>query len=241
MSTRTLLLAACVAALVGSGYWLGRSASSSPESPSPSAVAPRSATVRVAAAPVTATAPALPPSITPSITPDLVADLRDADPKIRRAAIHEVASSADADVQLLLDASRDRDLEVGGTATTALGKAYRDGRVPVGELVARAQDPSLDMKVRSVALNGLGAIPSPEAGALLTRMAATAPIDDRAAAVILLRNQDLAIAVPALIAALGDPEARIRGLARDSLLARSRGRDFGEDRAAWQAWWQSRR
>lgn len=236
MSTRTIVFATLVAALVGGGYWLGRSSSAEVPQPTPT-VAPRAASVRVAPVAVAA-APVLP---TPSAAPELVADLRDADPEIRRAAVREVAGERDADVQLLLDASRDRDLEVSGTATIALGKAYREGRIGVGELVTRAEDPSLDMKVRSVALNGLGAIPSPEAAALLAKLATTAPTDERAAAVILLRNQDMSVAVPALIAALGDSESRIREVARDSLMARSRGRDFGEDRAAWQAWWQSRK
>ncbi|MFN0252442.1 MAG: HEAT repeat domain-containing protein [Kofleriaceae bacterium] len=241
MKTRTVLLASCVAALVGGGYWLGRASTTPAPSPAPSAssVAPRAAAIRGASAPVAlAAAPVLVP---PSSSPELVADLRDADPKVRRAAIREVARDRDADVALLLDASRDRDLEVSAAATTALGKAYRAGRIPVGELVVRAQDPSIHVKVRSEALNGLGAVPSPEAAALLAGLAASGSVDDRASAAILLRNQDLAVAVPALIAALGDAEARVREVARDSLVARSRGRDFGEDRAAWQAWWQSRR
>jgi HEAT repeat protein len=232
---KALLFATCVAALAGGGYWLGRSSNESTPAASPSSVAPRAAAIRTTPVAVAA-APVL---VTPSSSPELVADLRDADPKIRRAAIREVAR--DGDVQLLLDASRDRDLEVSATATIALGKAYRDGRIPVGELVTRAQDPSIHVKVRSEALNGLGAVPSPEAAALLAGLAASSSVDDRASAAILLRNQDMALAVPALITALGDPEARVREVARDSLVARSRGRDFGEDRAAWQAWWQSRR
>jgi hypothetical protein len=241
MSTRTIVLATLVAALVGAGYWLGRSSSESEPTPTPT-VAPRSASVQVVAPAAVAAAPrAMPAATSSTLSPDLVADLRDADPKVRRAAVREVAGSRDADVQLLLDASRDRDLEVAGTATIALGNAYREGRVPIGELVTRAQDSSYDVKVRSVALNELGATPSPEAAAHLASLVATGATDDRASAAILLRNQDMAIAVPALIAALGDPEARVRAIARDSLVARSRGRDFGEDRAAWQAWWQSRR
>lgn len=241
MSTRTVLFATCLAALLGGGYWLARSSSagaSAPSSASASSSGGRTASVPVAThvSASRAVAPALPSPV----AADLVADLRDADPKVRRAAIHEAAGS-DVDAQLLLDASRDRDLEVGVVATIELGKAYKDGRVAVSELVTRAQDSSLDPKVRSAALSGLGVVPSPEAAALLAGLATNGSTDDRASAVILLRNQDLALAVPALIGALGDAEPRVRELAHASLTARSRGRDFGEDRAAWQAWWTARR
>ena len=244
MSTRTVLFATCLAALLGGGYWLARSSSAGASAPSSSSSSSSSLSGgRTASVPAVAThvsaSRAMAPAL-PSHAPELVTDLRDADPKVRRAAIHELAGS-DVDAQLLLDASRDRDLEVGVVATIALGKAYKDGRVAVSELVTRAQDSSLDPKVRSAALSGLGVVPSPEAAALLAGLATTGSTDDRASAVILLRNQDLALAVPALIGALGDAEPRVRELAHASLTARSRGRDFGEDRAAWQAWWTARR
>ncbi len=238
MSTRTVLFATCLAALVGGGYWLARS---SAEAPAPAPATPvRTASLPAVATHVSASRAVAPTLPSRAVTPELVTDLRDADPKVRRAAIHEIAG-ADVDVQLLLDASRDRDLEVGVVATIELGTAYKAGRVAVTELVTRAQDSSLDPKVRSAALSGLGVVPSTEAAALLAGLAANGSTDERASAVILLRNQDLALAVPALIGALGDADPRVRELAHGSLTARSRGRDFGQDRAAWQAWWTARR
>lgn len=241
MSGRTILIATCVAALVGGGYWLGRSASSSAPTPTATSSAPtRTASLPVAG--VTSTRAVTPPAL-PSRTadPTLAADLVDRDPKVRRAALHEVVRDGDVDVRVLLDASRDHDLEVSATATEALGKAYAQGKVAFGELAARAQDSSLDEKVRMSALGGLGAVTSPDAATLLARLATSGSTNERAASAILLQNQDPTVAVPALIRTLGDVDAHVRECAHDSLKTRSRGRDFGEDRAAWQAWWDSRR
>jgi hypothetical protein len=245
MSGRTLLLATCVAALVGGGYWLGRSSSASAPAPAVVSAAP----ARTASLPVigphgavagarTMTPPALPSH---AGDPTLAADLVDRDPKIRSAAIREAAQDSNVDVKLLLDASRDRDLEVSLVATVALGKAYSNGRVAVTELATLTQDHSLDEKVRMAALNGLGLVASADAAALLARLATNGDAGERASAAILLQHQDLDLAVPALIHTLGDADAHVREVAHQSLKARSRGRDFGEDRAAWQAWWDSRR
>lgn len=242
MTGPTVLLAGCATVLVAGGFWLGRASSSSaPVTPSASTSPVRTAQLPPLAPRVEpSVAPARAPAV-PAIAPDLLADLRDGDVRVRRAAMHELASDRDADVQALLAATRDADLEVSGTATDALGKAYRDGRVPASELVARVRDSSLDPKVRGLALNGLGAVASREAAAVLVDLVQHGTVDERAGAAILLRNQDLADAVPALIGALGDSDARVRELAHDSLASRARGRDFGDDRAAWQAWWNARR
>jgi len=61
-----------------------------------------------------------------------------------------------------------------------------------------------------------------------------------ASAAILLVHQDPELAMPALIGALADTDELVRSNALDSLRARSRGRDFGTDAAAWRAWWQAR-
>lgn len=239
MSTRAVLLAIGIAGVLGAGLWLGRASSAEP-SPSAASTPARSASI-----PVAAVAPArteLPPGLpVHRADPTLAADLVDGDPKVRRAAIREAARDANVDVQLLLDTSRDSDLEVSAVATVALGDAYAHGRVPFAELAARAQDTGIHEKVRNAALNGLGAVASPEAAALLDRLASGGSTTERAAAATLLQNQDPELAIPALIRTLGDADAHVRECARDSLKARSRGRDFGEDAAAWRAWWTSRR
>ena len=47
-------------------------------------------------------------------------------------------------------------------------------------------------------------------------------------------------AVPALIRALADADEYVRMNAVESLKHFARGRDFGQDAAAWLRWWQSR-
>ena len=232
---RVILLGVCVAALVAGGYWLGRSSASPPPAATPT-VAPRSATLPVAA-PRALPAPVLATRVS---DPTLVADLADPDPKVRRAALREAVRTPDVDPQLLLTASRDADLEVSVAATIELGKAYARGEVAVGELIARAQDRSLPDKVRLSALTGVGTVASAEAVDLLSTLATGATPGERAAAALLLRHQDLARAVPLLIGMLADSDAHVRDSAHDSLKARARGRDFGEDAAAWRAWWQGR-
>lgn len=240
--SRTILLGGCAALLLGGGYWLGRSSSE----PAPVANA---APVRAASIPVAAVAPthvAVEPTLAPprpmrTVDPALAADLRDADPDVRRAAMHEAVRDPDVDPTMLLAAAHDRDLEVAGTATIALGKAYAHGDVSATELIAIARDTSLHEKVRGAAFNGVGAVPSADALDLLSQLARSNSASERAVAGILLRNQDLDGAVPLLIGLLRDSDAHVRETAHDSLKSRSRGRDFGEDAAAWQAWWSSRR
>lgn len=172
--------------------------------------------------------------------PGLVADLADADPKIRRAAMREAARDVDLDPALLIAAVHDRDLEVGVTATIALGKRYASGDVEASELVTVVGDRGLDDRVRVSALNALGLVASSEATSLLLDLLAHGSVTERASAAILLVHQDAELAMPALIGALGDSEQLVRSNALDSLRARARGRDFGTNAAAWQAWWQSR-
>lgn len=239
MQRGALLLGLGAAALLGGGVWLGLASSATADSPAPTAPPIRSAAIPASSAPPSRAArtPTL-PSRTTVATPGLAADLTASDPRVRRAAIREAARDSDLDPTVLLTASRDRDLEVGITATTALGKRYADGSIPASEMIARATDRSLDERVRGSALNGLGVVATPEAAALLVDLLAHGSVLERASAAILLVHQDPELAIPALVAALADAEEHVRSNALESLRSRSRGRDFGTDAAAWQAWWR---
>ncbi len=232
------LLAGLALVLVGFGVWLGRSSSGTRDADAApiAQVAPRTAAIPRSTP--AATPPTLARRADPS--PALAADLADADPKIRRAAVRELARDRDADPATLLVASRDPDLEVGVSATEALGRLHAAGTVPAAELISRASDHALNERVRVTAMNGLAATPSPEAAAYFADLLARGDTAERANAAILVGHQDLEIAVPALIRALGDSSEQVRANAAESLRSRSRGRDFGTDAAAWQAWWQSR-
>jgi HEAT repeat protein len=242
--TRFLPIALAAAALVGAGVWLGRATSGSSSGPPAARPGPAPAVAPAPArpaSPATARAPGPGPALParPS-DPGLVADLSDADPKVRRAAVRELARDRDADPALLLAASRDPDLLVGVTAIEALGKLHAQGQVPVQELIARATDRRLDERVRVGALNGLGQVPSPEAARLLAELASRGDVGERRTAAILLAHQAPDVAVPALIGLLGDGDEYVRSNALESLRARSRGRDFGTDAEAWRAWWGAR-
>jgi hypothetical protein len=242
MKANTLMLAAAAAGLLGAGVWLGRSAASRSAA---AALAPAEsragATVPIPAASSTARvqSPAL-ARRSANASRALLADLRDADPKVRRAAIREVVRGGEPDPELLKTASRDGDLEVAVTATSGLARLLARGELPVHELITRATDHALDERVRTTALNAFAEVPSPESAALLVDLAARGDVFERTSAAILLVHQDEALAMPALIRLLGDQEERVRENALEALRSRSRGRDFGTDIAAWQAWWQSR-
>jgi HEAT repeat protein len=244
MRASVVVIGIGVVGLVGFGVWLGRSSSSSSPSTPPGIAEPQLATTATSSpSPATTRArvPALPVRTTVArADPGLAADLTAADPKIRRAAVHEVARSSELDAAALLVASRDPDLEVGMVATQALGKLYAEGQVPLQELVARASDRNLNERVRQTALNGFGQIANADAAAVLVDLLARGDVRERRTAAALLANQDPALAVPALIRALGDSDEYVRLQALDALRARSRGRDFGTDAGAWQNWWQSR-
>jgi HEAT repeat protein len=219
---------AAAAGLFGAGAYLARASSSTPV---------------VAAAPAPAAIPAprrAPPALhRPAPAPGLAQDLHDADPKVRRAATAELARDP-SDAPALLAASRDRDLEVSIVATVALGKLYASGELPASELVARIQDRDLPEKVRASALNGLGMVPAPDTAKLFAELVASGDTLDRRSAAVLLANQDPALAVPALIDALSDPDEYVRGNAVEALRRLGRGRDYGTDANAWRSWWQSR-
>jgi HEAT repeat protein len=245
---RWLPIALAAAALLVAGVWLGRSSApagalasaSAAAAPAgggpggPGAQAPRLAARPTGGSPAVARRPAAPAD------PGLAADLSDADPRVRRAAVRELAAAGGADPALLLAASRDPDLEVGVTAVEALGKLHADGQVPAQELIARATDRKLDERVRISALNGLGLVPSAEAASLLVDLASRGDVGERRTAAILLVHQEPAAAVPALINLLGDADEYVRSNALESLRARARGRDFGTDAGAWRAWWAAR-
>jgi HEAT repeat protein len=89
--------------------------------------------------------------------------------------------------------------------------------------------------VRHAALNGFGHVASPEAAATRAELVERGDVGERRSAAALLVNQELALAVPALIGALDDDDHWVRSQALDSLKARSRGRDFGTDAAARSA------
>jgi HEAT repeat protein len=176
---------------------------------------------------------------TKPLAPGLAEDLRDRDPLVRRNAIAELAASGTADPRILVEASRDADLNVAVAATEGLGALYRDGRISAAELLARA-DRNAPAKVRVAAINGLGTLATEDsAKALIALLANGSEIERRSAAIVLV-HQDPALAVPALIAALRDSDENVRMNARESLRTFARGRDLGDDPQAWSQWWQRR-
>lgn len=228
--TRFALLAVLGAALVAFALYLGHATAAAPV---PSAMAPAPPAPRAARA-------ARRPSITHTVAPDLAADLHDANPRVRRAAIAELAHSDASDPATLLAASHDGDLGVAVAATEGLGTLYRDGQLSAHDLAVRVTDHALPEKVRVTAMNGLGVVASHDGAALFQDLIVHGDSTERRSAAILLSHQDAALAVPSLIAALGDGDDVVRANAAESLRRFARGRDFGQDAAAWSRWWQSR-
>ena len=187
-------------------------------------------------APVTRTTQ---PALARTATPGLEQDLRDADPKVRRAAMREAARDGAA-LDVFLTASRDSDREVAIIATEALAKAHARGEVAASELIARATDKSIDERVRVSAINGFGLVATPDAARMLAQLVHTGDMLERRSAAILLVHQDPDVAVPALIDAPADTDEVVRANALEALRGRARGRDFGADAGAWRSWWQSR-
>ena len=227
---KTLAIVAAGAALLGVGLWLGNHRDSAP--------------AQVAQPPIAVASIAMPhavhaPTLAARATPGLAADLRDRDPKVRRAAVGELVA-ADRDPAALLAASRDGDVDVAIAATEGLGMLYRDGRITAQELGARITDRNAPEKVRVTTINGLGLVPAHDSAAMLVDLLAHGDVVGRRSAAILLVHQDAQLAVPALIDALGDTDEQVRSNAHDSLHAFARGRDFGSDAGAWRSWWQSR-
>jgi hypothetical protein len=229
MSAKFALLAVLGAAVVAFALYLGHATAATPAA----AVTPAPPAPSVAHA-------TRAPAIVHTVAPDLAADLHDANPRVRRSAIVELAHSDASDPRTLLAASRDGDLGVAVAATEGLGTLYRDGRIDAKDLAVRITDHALPEKVRVTAMNGLGVVASHDGAALLQELVVRGDSTERRSAAILLQHQDAALAVPALIAALRDADDVVRADAAEALRHFGRGRDFGQDAAAWASWWQSR-
>jgi HEAT repeat protein len=224
------LLAVLGAAVVAFALWLGHATAAAPAAAAVASTTPTPVAVRAARA----------PAIVHTVAPDLAADLHDANPRVRRAAIVELAHSDASDPATLLAASRDGDLGVAVAATEGLGVLYRDGQISAHDLATRVTDHALPEKVRVTAMNGLGVVASHDSAALFDDLIVRGDPTERRSAAILLAHQDAALAVPALISALADGDEVVRANAAESLRHFARGRDFGQDAAAWSRWWQSR-
>jgi HEAT repeat protein len=230
----TKILVLGIVALVGATAWIARATH---EQPAAVATAQRGAAITPPG--VAGRPPVLPARGLPSVR-GLELDLRDPDPGVRRAAVRELVRDPGSDLQHLLTASRDRDLEVAIVATTALGTLYGRGELVAEELIARTTDHALDDRVRLAAINGLGVVASTEAARSLAELARRGDLLERRSAAILLVHQDPDLAVPALIDALADVDEVVTANALEALRTRSRGRDFGGDVPRWRAWWQVR-
>lgn len=233
---KKVVLATLGLAVLGSGIWLGRSSSRAKVTDVDRDVVAEP----IERAPVRrARAPEL-PTLRPRAVSGLAADLVAADPKIRLAAVREVARAGD-DPQTLLVASRDPDPSIAGASIAALGKLYADGQVSTADMLARASDRTGGPRIHAMALNAVGTVAHPDTAKLLGELAASGSVGERRAVTALLGSQDPADAIPLLIRALSDEDDYVRDNAINGLRALSRGRDFGLDASAWQQWWQTRR
>lgn len=231
MSNKAKLLAFGALLLLAAGIWIGRATQAKP-------MAPQAQLMATVARPVFES-PKRPAIQRPAISPDLATDLKDANPRVRAIAVRDaLRDGADADV--FRAAVRDPALDVGIAGAEGLGKLHASGEVNAQEMIAIATDHTLNDRVRVATLDGLGLVPSADAARALADMARRGDTVEKRSAAILLAHQDAEVAVPALIDALGDADAVVRGNALEALRGKSRGRDFGPDAGAWRAWWQSR-
>jgi HEAT repeat protein len=236
MRAKLIALATGGVALLGVGVWLGGQRASAERTHVSSRVE-HASVAPLPRAPSLTTARVTPAKAS---MPGLETDLRDPDPRVRRNAIAELATSDAADPATLLAASRDSNVDVALAATDGLGRLYRDGQITAQDLLARATDANAADKVRVVAINGLGTVTSPESAAALADLLHSRDDYARRSAAILMVHQDPAIAMPALIAALRDADENTRANAHESLRSLARGRDLGDDANAWQRWWNER-
>lgn len=175
----------------------------------------------------------------PRLELDPVSELRDPSPSVRFSAIEDLARDPSPEaVEAVVSAVGDSDLSVGLRAGEALGRLYMEGRVPVETMIEKGGDPTIPFKSRMGVLSALSRKPDPAAAAYLVRLAKTGSPEERRMAVGMLGYQGPDVAVPTIIEALEDSDEWVRYNAAEALRHISRGRDFGRDRAAWEAWWR---
>lgn len=175
----------------------------------------------------------------PRVKADPLTDIKDPAPSVRALAVQDLADAPPSPeaVEALIDALQDTSITVSGSAGDTLGKWYIKGQVPAEELIRRARDPSLHPKTRTGILRGLSKVPTPEATELLLSMINEGEVTERRFAAGMIAYQGPEVAVPALIEALEDPDEWVRFNANEVLQHISRGRNYGQDKAAWRNWW----
>lgn len=242
--------AAAIVLLAFAGAWLAVTVSRGGAAPARQAAAPAPAAVSAREPP--ATRPVRAPAAAPrqgaraaasgAASEALARDLADPDPRARGAALRTIEQAPAAEwVDEVEGAMRDSNPSVSATAADVLGRLYQEHLVEPRRMVEHYRDGALPFRTRSALLSGFGQQPTDEAAQLLLELARSTDERERRAAAILLANQEPRVAVPALIEALGDRDEWVRANARESLTRLARGRDYGEDVAAWRAWWERER
>lgn len=171
----------------------------------------------------------------PRLDLDPAREMHDPNPAVRQVAVEDLARNGS--VESLADAVSDPDVGVGFRAGELLGELYRKGQVPVEVMIEKASDASINFKARMGVLSALSMTPNKKAATYLLNLLETGIPEERRMAAGMIGYQGSESAVPALIDALDDQDEWVRYNANEALQHLSRGRDFGQNRAAWQAWW----
>ncbi len=167
----------------------------------------------------------------------LGADLHDGDPAVRHNALWQQMREDTREAGLaILEALRDPAPQVSEAAALGAGHALQAGTVTAAEVVALVRLPDLPTKTHLLLLSSLGSVQSAEGTQLLLELARSGTAQERSGAVLSLGNQGVALAAPALVAALADEDDMVWHMAHDQLLRLGQGRDFGRDQDKWRAW-----
>jgi hypothetical protein len=165
-------------------------------------------------------------------------EVRDDDPAVRAHSVLVLGRAKTPEAAAaLLETVRDPDPNVSTMSAMQLDEAYQAGLVSFEQMHTLATDLNLGPGAHFAAFAGLAKVADPRAAEFLLERLKNGTGEERRTAAGMLQHQGAAIAVPALIEALGDGEQWVRYNANEQLRALARGRDYGEDAAAWSRWW----
>ncbi|MBI2891524.1 MAG: HEAT repeat domain-containing protein [Nitrospirae bacterium] len=166
-------------------------------------------------------------------------DLSDADPGVRLQAIESLAESPTPEaIESIARSMSDADQAVSFNAGQKLGELYLKGDAPRSLLIERARNRMLRFEDRMGVLSALCRKPDPDVQPFLLSVLKTGAAEERRLVAGMLGYQGPDVAVPPIIEALEDSDEWVRNNAAEALRHISRGRDFGLNRAAWEAWWR---
>ena len=179
---------------------------------------------------------------------ELASYAADPDPQVRRAAARALGRSKNKEVfDLLLSLIHDENSDVRGAAAQAMGSQRNE---KADDVLIEVLEKDKSGTVRGKAVQGLGRLGTEQARDKVLGCLKSEQADIRSSAAVALGRSKDKKSIEPLIAALLDPDYKVRNAAskslarlggQDDLYEMTKGKSADEMHKAWQDWWDKNR